>query len=65
MSHAVPLKDCLLGLSKPFRKDFYQGRHYGSFCRPITWTHLVTHLVHIGTHRGLGRVLTGRAHRVY
>ena len=29
------------------------------------WTHPVTHLVHIGTHRGLSRVLTDRVHREY
>jgi len=31
MAHAVPLKDYLFGLSKPFRKDFCQGRQLKSF----------------------------------
>ena len=64
MAHAVSLKDCLFGLSKPFRKYFLPMAALEIFLSLHTWTHLVTHLVHIGTHRGLGRVLTGRAHRV-
>ena len=51
--------DCL-----PFGMSLMNELHQVVFCRPTPWTHLVTHLVHIGTHQEIGRVLTGCPHRV-
>jgi len=54
-----------LWIIETVQKRFLPRAALEIFLSSHTWTHLVTHLVHIGTHRGLGRVLTGRAHRVY
>ena len=48
----------------PFGMSFTKSLHRVNLCRPNPWTHLVTHLVHIGTHQEIGRVLTGCPHRV-